>query len=219
MLFHDSHETYFLLFQDLAFLPVEVFLISFILEKYLESKEKQEKIRKIQILVSAFYAEVGSPLIKNFLCFNTNLHKLKEELAFKQDLTDFDKKRISEIVDRFDYEIDCLAGDMTALKDFMQTKKAYILGMFENPNLLEHDNFTDMLWSIYHVLDELENRDNLTGLPESDIAHLSLDIKRAYKLLIKEWVDYMAYLKNTYPYLFSLAMRKNPFANNEIIFK
>ena len=29
--------------------------------------------------------------------------------------------------------------------------------------------------------------------------------------LILEWIRYMEYLKLHYPYLFSLAMRKNPF--------
>jgi len=30
-------------------------------------------------------------------------------------------------------------------------------------------------------------------------------------LLVQEWLDYMEYLKVNYPYLFSLAMRTNPF--------
>jgi len=30
-------------------------------------------------------------------------------------------------------------------------------------------------------------------------------------LLANEWVDYMRHLKNNYPFLFSLAMRTNPF--------
>jgi voltage-gated potassium channel len=30
-------------------------------------------------------------------------------------------------------------------------------------------------------------------------------------LLVNEWVDYMRHLKNHYPFLFSLAMRTNPF--------
>jgi hypothetical protein len=28
---------------------------------------------------------------------------------------------------------------------------------------------------------------------------------------MSQWLDYMKYLMNKYPYLFSLAMRKNPF--------
>ncbi len=74
--------------------------------------------------------------------------------------------------------------------------------------------FTDMLWSVYHVLDELENRDTCIGLPANDMKHLSLDIKRSYQLVIREWVEYMMHLKKEYP-----AMRKNLFSENEIVFK
>lgn len=219
LLFHNSHETVFLIFQDVAFLPVEVILVSFILEKYLKRRETQEKFRKMQIVISAFYMDVGTPLIENFSRFNTNFQILKEEFAVEEDLIDNEKEKIFKLVNDFDYAIDSRVGDLVDLKNFLKTKKKYILGMFENPNLLEHDYFTDMLWSVYHVLDELENRDTLIGLPVNDMDHLSLDIKRAYQLVVKEWVKYMIHLKNEYPYLFSLAIRKNPFSDNKIIFQ
>jgi hypothetical protein len=38
-----------------------------------------------------------------------------------------------------------------------------------------------------------------------------MDIKRAYGLLVDQWLVYMKHLKDNYPYLFSLAMRVNPF--------
>ncbi|GAB6155460.1 hypothetical protein JCM17380_42110 [Desulfosporosinus burensis] len=205
--------------QDMAFLPVEVVLISFILEKYLNRREQQEKFRKMQVVISAFYSDVGSQLIQNFSRFNTNYEILKEEFSFEQDLIHHEKERILNLVCDFDYAIDSRAGDLLNLKNFLITTKPNILRMFENPNLMEHDNFTDMLWSVYHVLDELENRNSFTELPANDMNHLSLDIKRAYQLVIKEWVEYMIHVKKEYPYLYSLAIRKNPFSDNEIIFK
>jgi len=53
-----------------------------------------------------------------------------------------------------------------------------------------------------------ENSENTT-VPDPD--HLMTDLKRVYAQLIREWLTYMEYLRNHYPYLFSLAMRKNPF--------
>ena len=203
----------------MAFLPIEVIFVSFILDKYLNQREKQIKFRKLQVVISAFYADVGSSLIENFSCFNTNFHHLKKEFDFEQELVHSKKKKILDFASDFNYTMDSRAGDLSKLNIFLMTKKAYILSMFENPNLMEHDHFTDMLWSVYHVLDELENRSTLTALPENDMDHLSLDIKRAYELVIKEWVDYMIHLKKEYPYLFSLAIRKSPFSDNEIIFK
>ena len=48
-------------------------------------------------------------------------------------------------------------------------------------------------------------------LPVTDYEHLAGDIRRAYALLVHEWLDYMKHLKYNYPYMFSLAMRANPF--------
>ena len=83
--------------------------------------------------------------------------------------------------------------------------------LLENPNLLEHDTFTDTLWAVFHLTDELAHREDLKSLPETDVRHLSGDIDRAYKCIVAEWLEYMKHLKRDYPYLFSLAVRTNPF--------
>jgi len=80
--------------------------------------------------------------------------------------------------------------------------------------LLEHESFTDLLWAVFHLTEELACRTNVKQLPDTDYAHLSGDIKRAYVLLISEWLAYMKHLKADYPYLFSLAVRTNPFDPN-----
>jgi hypothetical protein len=77
--------------------------------------------------------------------------------------------------------------------------------------VFEHESFTDLILAINHLTEELKARGDLSGLPSADASHLSNDIRRVYSQLILEWISYMEYLKIHYPYLFSLAMRKNPF--------
>ena len=48
-------------------------------------------------------------------------------------------------------------------------------------------------------------------MPDSDRKHLAGDMERVYGRLINQWTGYMKHLKEDYPYLFSLAMRTNPF--------
>ena len=86
--------------------------------------------------------------------------------------------------------------------------------LLNNPNLLEHDSFTDLLWAVFHLTAELAHRKDLGSLPETDCEHIAGDIKRAYSSLAHEWLNYMKHLKNNYPYLFSLAIRTNPFDVN-----
>ena len=93
---------------------------------------------------------------------------------------------------------------------FTDPHHIFMLSLLENPNLLEHESFTDLLLAIFHLSEELVARDTLDGLPQSDYEHLAGDIKRAYTLLIREWLAYMMHLKDNYPYLFSLVIRANP---------
>jgi len=89
-----------------------------------------------------------------------------------------------------------------------------LLGLLENPNLLEHESFTNLLWAVFHLTDELAHRSDLVKLPDTDYQHLAGDMKRVYHQLIIQWLNYMKHLKQDYPYLFSLAMRTNPFDIN-----
>jgi len=102
-------------------------------------------------------------------------------------------------------------GDLENLKNFLLEKRAFLLGLLENPNLLEHESFTELLWAVFHLTEELAFRIDLKQLPKTDVQHLSGDIRRAYVLLISEWLAYMKHLRDSYPYLFSLAARMNPF--------
>lgn len=49
------------------------------------------------------------------------------------------------------------------------------------------------------------------NLNKPDQSHISGDIQRAYALIVVEWIKYMEHLKKQYPYLYSLAVRTNPF--------
>ena len=94
------------------------------------------------------------------------------------------------------------------------TKAISVPGLFrllENPNLFEHKTFTELLWAVFHMTEELTCRSSFENQPESDLKHIQGDFIRAYNLLIKEWVSYLEHLKISYPYLYSLAVRQNPF--------
>ena len=100
---------------------------------------------------------------------------------------------------------------MQALLECMQRRSDLLLRLIENPIIQEHENFTELLRAIFHLRDELSQRTNLSELLDSDRKHLEGDISRVYKLLIFEWLRYLRYIKMNYGYLFSLAVRTNPF--------
>ncbi len=103
------------------------------------------------------------------------------------------------------------AGGLEELKMTLLAKREFLLRMLENPNLFEHESFTELLWAVFHLTEELASRADLNNLSDTDYHHFSADINRAYCLLILEWLTYMVHLKEDYPFLFSFAVRTNPF--------
>jgi hypothetical protein len=112
---------------------------------------------------------------------------------------------------RNEYHIDVRKNDLAGLKLFLSGKRDFLLRLLENQNLLEHETFTELLWAVFHLTEELEARSDLAHLSAADREHIAIDIRRAYIILISEWLSYMRHLKKEYPYLFSLAVRTNPF--------
>jgi hypothetical protein len=101
--------------------------------------------------------------------------------------------------------------DLQGLRVFLGGHKDLLLRLLENPALLESESFAALLRAVFHLYSELVSRSDLAALPPMDMAHLGGDMKRVYTLLVYHWLDHMQYLKDKYPYLFSLAVRKNPF--------
>ncbi len=79
-------------------------------------------------------------------------------------------------------------------KKFLKGKHKFLLALLENPNLLEHETFTDLLRAVFHLTEELEKREDISNLSNADYQHLKLDTERAYNIMIYEWVEYMEYL-------------------------
>ncbi|QGT98771.1 hypothetical protein SYNTR_0178 [Candidatus Syntrophocurvum alkaliphilum] len=110
--------------------------------------------------------------------------------------------------------VDINVENLKDLKDFLHANRPHLQRFLENPNLFEHDSFSLMLRSLYHLVEELGYRVNLEQLPESDIKHLENDIKRAYISVLFVWLNYLEHLNQNFDYMFSLAIRTNPFVSD-----
>lgn len=154
---------------------------------------------------------MGRELIKFCIVFDAQSDTLVKKFIVRAEWTDLQFKHLQKEIMGFVCDIDYKKGDLEGLKCFLVNKRAFLLALLENQNLLEHESFTDLLWAVFHLTEELQGRADLQNLSVVDYEHLSGDIKRAYLNLISQWLFYMQHLKTDYPYLFSLAMRTNPF--------
>jgi voltage-gated potassium channel len=180
-------------------------------EAFLERREREERRQKLNMVLGLFFSEVGTELLARFAVHDVRVEEIRDSLLVNQQWTTEDFARVLKLVKGYKPGCDSRRAELDQLKRFLNKKSDFFIRLFENPNLLEHGEFTEMLRALLHLKEELMHRPVLIGLPDSDYQHLSGDINRAYSLLIMEWLDYMSYLKPSFPYLFSLALRTNPF--------
>lgn len=211
LIFRDMHHIMLYLVGDIAFVFVEVLLVTIVIHNLLAIREKKALLNKLNMVIGAFYSEVGMKLIRFFIEFDCKHKDLAKELAVKKEWADKHFDELHAKMAKYVCSIDCGTGHLDKVKELLVAKRDFMLRLLENPNLLEHEEFTDLLWAVFHLTEELENRDDLRALPKADLEHIAGDIKRSYTLLVAEWLAYMKHLRTNYPYLFSLAMRTNPF--------
>lgn len=210
-LFHDQRNTFFYLLQDLAFVPMQVLLVTLFLNDLMARREKRQLLRKMNMVIGAFFSEMGSDLIAQLSRFDAGFDALRAAAALDATWKDADFARAGRAIAGLRHGIDTSRADLGPLRDFLLAKRGFLLGLLENQNLLEHQSFTDLLWAVTHLSEELQHRDSLEGLPDADRQHLAGDIKRVYALLLAEWLAYADHLRRDYPFMYSLVVRRNPF--------
>jgi hypothetical protein len=211
VIFRDAHHIFIYMVHDIAFVPFEVLLTVIIIERLLSRRESAALDQKLNMVVGAFFSELGNSLLKLFIPVVTGNQELRRRLDVSKNWQAKDYAEAVAFTRGLSCHIDMDALNLEELKDRLVKARPFLLGLLENPALLEKDSFTDMLWAVFHLTEELEFRDDLANLPKSDRVHLGLDVKRAFENLAREWVLYTRHLQNNYPYLFSLVVRTHPF--------
>jgi len=214
IIFRDAHHIFIYLVGDIAFVFVEVLLVTLIIHRLLNETEKRARLEKLNMVIGIFFSEVGTRLLTYFSDFDPKLDKIRKELIPSDNWSEQEFFSVSKLLKNYDYGVEIQKVNLEHLRNFVMDKRNFLLRLLENPNLLEHESFTGLLMAVFHLTEELTHRKDMRQLPNSDREHLSGDIKRVYVSLVHQWLDYMKYLKYNYPYLFSLAMRTNPFDQN-----
>jgi len=215
LVFHDAYHIFFYMLLDIAFLFLNVLVVIIFIERLLAQRERRTVFQKLNMVIGTFFSEVGLELLKRFSARVANADALKERLDVRPNWTRKDYQKATAAAKGFSYDLNIDPPSLFELKTFLAQKRDFLVRLLENPSLLEHDRFTDLLWAVFHLAEELSFREGtLEGLPPTDHNHLMGDAKRAYTHITMEWLAYLEHLKGSYPFLFSLAVRINPLGAN-----
>ena len=86
--FHDSHHILIFLVGDIAFVPIEVLLVTLIIHRLLNIRERRSMLNKLNMVIGTFYSEVGTVLLKNLSAFDPYSDQISSELIPTTDWTD-----------------------------------------------------------------------------------------------------------------------------------
>ncbi len=215
-LFHDLAYIEIYGLGDVAFHPIEVLLVVLVVDWVISRQEKRSQLAKLNVVIGIYFSEVGTPLLKAFSDFDPLVRRIRDELLVRGTWTSRNFADASLRPKKHEYNLFFEKDDPKALqflenlRSFLVSERMFLLRLLDNPNLLEQESFTEQLWAVFHVADELQYRADLAHLPGGDYRHLTGDARRAYSALTSKWLKYMAHLLKRHPYLFSLALRTNP---------
>ena len=180
-------------------------------ELILFRRERTAVTKKLNLVVGVFFSEAGTRLLRLLVAWDPGISEIRTSFLVNGRWKREDFAAAAASARRHVFRLDPGTPELMALRTFLLGKREFLVRLLENPALLEHGSFSNLLQALLHLVEELAERDSFRDLPRADRAHLVADMVRVYRHLVEEWLSYMEHLKAYFPYLFSLAARKNPF--------
>lgn len=208
IIFKDAHHLMKFLVADIAFIPLEVFFVSLVLDQLIEKREHRQTVKKINMLVGLFYQELGNDLLSMIVSVDNSISF--EDTKVNMQWDDQKYLNLRNTITKHIYKIDIKKLDLLAVDVLIREYQPMIMNLITNEALFEHAQFTEVLMSVSHLSEELRHRP-LSNLSKHDFSHIKIDMERVYKNLAIVWVDYLKYLQSEYPYLYRSAVTNNPF--------
>ena len=178
-MFHDLHHIIIYLIGDIAFVPLEVLLVTVIIHRWLSGREKRQRMHKLNMVIGSFYSEVGVSLLKIFAEHDTNRQVISDQMRNDELWAGSKFQTRQKLLNSLRFESVIKDQSLSDLRGQLMEKRPFLLGLLGNPNLLEHTAFTDTLWAVFHLTEELAARQSVENLQESDLMHIKGDIHRA----------------------------------------
>lgn len=209
LIFGDLHHIAIYLLGDVAFLPIEVLFVTLVVDRLLGEREKMERRHRLSMVIGVFFSELGRPLLET-LRNSLEDGSVLRAVQLSPQTGERELRQAALTARHLNLNAKLEPQDLQNLRDLLQEHQDLSLALLANPTLLEHEEFSDVLWAVVHLREELVAREKLADLPESDVRHLEGDAQRVFRRLLAHWLQYLLHLHKHYPYLYSFAVRADP---------
>jgi len=127
LIFRDPHHIFIYLIGDVAFVFVEVLLVTLIIHSVLEQREKKARLKKLNMVIGVFYSEVGTKLLEILSKWDPQIESIQKELVIEGKSPARKFGRICRCLKKHDYNIESEKTDWDTVKAFLMTKKDFLL--------------------------------------------------------------------------------------------
>ena len=101
-----------------------------------------------------FFSEVGTDLLEFLSDWDPHIERIKKDLHIAVDWTESEFDKVHKTLKNYSYDIDFPKVDLVYLKGFLVKKHGFLVRLLENPNLLEHESFTNVLRAVFHLTED-----------------------------------------------------------------
>ena len=123
--FHRTADTFFYMLQDLAFVPIQVLLVSLIITGLLNMREKRLRLEKMNMVIGTFFSEVGTRLIAHFSDFDPKLENIRTNLIVRKEWSDQEFAAVIKKLKDYNYEVTIHAMNLEDLRIFLMAKRDF----------------------------------------------------------------------------------------------
>lgn len=208
--FGDLHFIFFAGLASLAFAPIQGLVVTLIIAELFVTMNRRSKMQKMNMVIGAFFSELGTELLRFLYFADPQAAHLRKTVEISGDLSAAQLKSLLKNLADYPFKVNLGRENLPDLRDLLTSRREFMVRLLENPSLLENEKFTDLLWAVFHMTEELAARKDLGSVPDSDLDHMRGDMTRSYRSLFTEWLRYMKHLHDRYPFLYSFAMRTSP---------
>ena len=111
------------------------------------------------MVIGTFFSQTGTRLLVFFSEADPGIEEIRKYLIVKKDWDENDFADVSQRLRKYDYVVKAYSLDLLNLRDFLEQRNDSLLRLLENPVMLEHETFTELLMAVFHLKEELINRE------------------------------------------------------------
>ena len=126
-------------------------VIAGITQVMLQRRDKELRTEKLNMILGLFFSEIGTTLLKSMSEADPDPSPLAELFSTLDEWGDQEaSNKVTELA-QYAFPVEFNRVDLVKMRALLQTKGDFLLRLLENPLLLEHGSFTELLRAIYHL--------------------------------------------------------------------